>query len=108
MLVELAAANVEPVRDAFLAAADSVHSDGDRSRVLIAILDKPGISTAMAIAAIHSATGISSDGDKGRVLLDAANRYSKDPDVNAALRKAVSSLHSDGEYRAVMSQIAAQ
>jgi hypothetical protein len=59
----------------------------------------------MAIAAIQSATGISSEGDKARVLLDAANRYSKDSAVNAALRKAVDSLHSDGEYRAVMSEI---
>jgi hypothetical protein len=106
VLLELAAANVEPVRDAFFAATDSIHSDGDRSRVLMAILDKPGTSTAMAIAAIHSATGMSSDGDMGRVLLDAAERYSKDPDVNAALRKAASSLHSDSEFRAVMSEIA--
>jgi hypothetical protein len=106
VLVDLAATNVEPVRDAFFAAADSIHSDGDRSRVLTAILDKPGTSSAMAIAAIQSTTGISSDGDMARVLLDAANRYSNDPGVNAALRKAVESLHSDGEYRTVMSEIA--
>jgi beta-lactamase regulating signal transducer with metallopeptidase domain len=105
VLVDLAGANIEPVRDAFFAAADSIHSDGDRSRVLTALLDKPGTSSAMAIAAIQSATGISSDGDKARVLLDAANRYSKDAAVNAALRKAVESLHSSGEYRAVMSEI---
>ena len=106
VLVDLVATNVEPVRDAFFAAADSIHSDGDRSRVLTAILDKPGTSSAMAIAAIQSTAGISSDGDIARVLLDAANRYSNDPGVNAALRKAVESLHSDGEYRTVMSEIA--
>ena len=50
--------------------------------------------------------GISSDGDMGRVLLDAADRYSKDPVVDAALRKAVESVHSDGVYRSVMSEIA--
>jgi hypothetical protein len=71
----------------------------------MALLDKPGTSTAMAIAAIQSATRISSDGDMGRVLLDAADRYSKDPVVDAALRKAVESLHSDGVYRSVMSEI---
>jgi hypothetical protein len=108
VLLESAAANVEPVRDAFFAATDSIHSDGDRSRVLMAILDKPGTSSAMAIAAIHSATGMSSDGDMARVLLDAADRYSKDPSVNAALRSAVSSLHSDSEFRAVMTEIARQ
>jgi beta-lactamase regulating signal transducer with metallopeptidase domain len=107
VLIHLAGANnIELARDAFFAAADSIHSDGDRSHVLIALLDKPGTSSAVAVAAIQSATGISSDGDKARVLLDAATRYSNDPGVIAALRKAVESLHSDGEYRAVMSEIA--
>jgi beta-lactamase regulating signal transducer with metallopeptidase domain len=106
VLIHLAGANnIEPARDAFFAAADSIRSDGDRSRVLTALLDKPGTSSAIAIAAVQSATGISSEGDMARVLLDAANRYSNDPAVNAALRKAVASLHSDGEYRAVMSEI---
>jgi beta-lactamase regulating signal transducer with metallopeptidase domain len=105
VLVELAGANVEPVRDDFFAAADSISSDGDHSHVLMALLDKPGTSTAMAVAAIQSATRISSDGDKSRVLLDAADRYSKDPVVDAALRKAVENVHSDGAYRSVMSEI---
>ena len=105
VLVELAGTNVEPVRDDFFAAADTIHSDGDHSHVLMALLDKPGTSATMAIGAIQSATRISSDGDMGRVLLDAADRYSKDPVVDAALRKAVESLHSDGVYRSVMSEI---
>lgn len=106
VLMELVGVNVEPVRDDFFAAADSISSDGDHSSVLIALLDKPGTSSAMAVGAIQSATRISSDGDKARVLHDAAARYSKDPAVNSALRKAVESLHSDGEYRSVMSEIA--
>ncbi len=105
VLIELAGTNVEPARDAFFAAANSINSDGDRSRVLMVVLDKPGISSSLAVAAVQSATGISSDGDKARVLLDAAERYSSDPAVNAALRKAVESLHSDGDYRTVMSRI---
>ena len=105
VLVELVGTNVEPVRDDFFAAADTIHSDGDRSHVLLALLDKPGTSSAMAIAAIQSATRISSDRDKGRVFMDAAQRYSKDPKVDTALRKALESLHSDGVYRSVMSEI---
>ena len=105
VLIELAVTNVEPARAAFFAAADSISSDGDRSRVLMVVLNKPGISSSLAVAAIQSATGLSSDGDKARVLLDAADRYSSDPAVNAALRKAVESLHSDGDYRTVMSRI---
>ncbi len=108
VLVELAGVNVEPARDDFFAAADTISSDGDHSHVLMVLLDKPGTSTAMAIAAIQSATRISSDGDMSRVLLDAADRYSKDPDVDAALRKAVENLHSDGVYRSVMSEITRQ
>jgi beta-lactamase regulating signal transducer with metallopeptidase domain len=105
VLVELIPLNIEPVHDDFFAATDTISSDGDHSRVLMALLDKTGTSSAMAIAAIQSATRMSSDGDKGRVLLDAAHRYSKDSQVDAALRKAVESLHSDGEYRSVMSEI---
>lgn len=105
VLIELAHTNVEPAREAFFAAANSINSDGDRSRVLMAVLDKPGISSSLAVAAIESATGISSDGEKARVFVDAADRYSSDPAVNAALRKAVESLHSDGDYRTVMARI---
>jgi beta-lactamase regulating signal transducer with metallopeptidase domain len=105
VLMELVGTNLEPARDAFFAAANSISSDGDRSRVLMVVLDKPGISRSLAVAAIQSAIGISSDGDKARVLLDAADRYASDPAVNAALRKAVESLHSDGDYRTVMSRI---
>jgi beta-lactamase regulating signal transducer with metallopeptidase domain len=106
VLTELIADNVEPVADEFFASADSIHSDGDHSHVLLTLLDKSGTSSAMAIGAIQSATHISSDGDRGHVLLEAAHRYSKDPKVDAALRKAVESLHSDGVYRSVMSEIA--
>jgi hypothetical protein len=106
VLIELVGTNIEPVREDFFAAADTIGSDGDHSHVLMTLLDKPGTSTTMAIAAIQSATRISSEGDMSRVLLDAADRYSKDPVVDAALRKAVESLHSDGVYRSVMSEIA--
>jgi beta-lactamase regulating signal transducer with metallopeptidase domain len=105
VLVELARENVEPVRDDFFAAANTISSDGDHSHVLMTLLDRPGTSTNVAVGAIESATHISSDGDMGRVLLEAANRYSKDPVVDAALRKAVESVHSDGVYRSVMSAI---
>jgi beta-lactamase regulating signal transducer with metallopeptidase domain len=105
VLIELARTDIDPARDAFFAAANSINSDGDHSRVLMVVLDKPGVSSSLAVAAIQSATSISSDGDKARVLLDAAERYSSDPRVNAALRKAVESLHSDGDYRTIMSRL---
>ena len=72
----------------------------------MAAIDKPGTASTTVIAAIQSAKGMSSDGDMSRVLLDAASRYSADPSVSAALSKAVESLHSDGEYRTVMTEIA--
>lgn len=106
VLMELAGDNIEPIRDDYFAAANSIGSTGDQSQVLVTLLDKPGTSATTAIAAIQSATRISSDGDMSRVLLDAAQRYSQDPAVTAALRKAVESVHSDGVYRAVMSELA--
>ena len=106
VLMELAASNLEPVRDDYFAAANTISSAGDHSQVLVTLLDKPGTSTTMAIGAIQSATQISSDGDISRVLLDAADRYPRDPAVEAALRKAVERVHSDGIYRSVMSEIA--
>ena len=105
VLEELIQENIEPVRDDFFAATNTIGSDGDHGRVLMALLAKAGNSSAMAIAAIQSATRMSSGGDKSRVLLDAAHRYSGDPQVGAALRKAVESLHSDGEYRSVKAEL---
>jgi hypothetical protein len=105
VLTQLAGTNIEPCRDAFFKAANSIHSDGDRSRVLRVVLDRPTFSNSLVIAVIQSASGISSDADKARLLLDAAERYAGDPTVNAALRKAARSLHSDSEYRTVMSRI---
>ncbi len=49
VLIELVDTNVEPARDAFFAAANSINSDGDRSRVLMVVLDKPGISSSLAV-----------------------------------------------------------
>lgn len=108
ILMELAGTNIEPIRDDFFAATNTISSAGDHSQVLITLLGKPGTSATTAIAAIQSATRISSDGDMGRVLLDAADRYPRDPAVDAALRKAAESVHSDGVYRSVMSEIARQ
>jgi beta-lactamase regulating signal transducer with metallopeptidase domain len=105
VLTQLAGPNLDRVHDAFFTAAHSINSDGDRARVLMVLLDRPGVSSTLAIGAIQCAISISSDGDKARVLLDAAERYSSDPAVNSALRKAAESLHSDGDYRTVMSHI---
>ena len=105
VLIELLQANVEPARDDYFAATDTISSDGDHSRVLMSLLDKSNTSPVMAVAAIQSAARMASDGDKGRVLLDAAHRYSKDAQVDQALRKALESMHSDGEYRSIMSEI---
>jgi len=84
VLEELIHDDIEPVRDDFFAAINTIGSDGDHGRVLMALLAKAGNSSAMAIAAIQSATRMSSDGNKSRVLLDAAHRYSGDPQVGAA------------------------
>jgi beta-lactamase regulating signal transducer with metallopeptidase domain len=55
VLMELAGTNLEPVRDDFFSAANSISSSGDHSQVLVTLLDKPGTSSTMANRANASA-----------------------------------------------------
>ncbi len=91
-----------PVSDSFFDAANSISSDGDHARLLLALLSRRNLGSDVVVAAVQSAVKINSDGDKARVLLQAAD-YSTDPAIVAAVRKAVDSIHSDGDYRRVMS-----
>ncbi len=105
VLIELAGDNIDPIREPFFAATNSISSDGDRRRVLQTVLDKSGTSDAIAITAIESAARLSSDGDKSSVLLDAVDRYSSHLEVNTALRKALEGMTSDVDYRRVMTAL---
>jgi hypothetical protein len=91
--------------EALIAATDSINSDGEHARVLMAALNAGTIAKESVVLVIHSAERISSDGEKARVLARVAQRYSNDPQVASALRSAAKTIQSDGEYRRVMTAL---
>jgi hypothetical protein len=82
---------------------DNSSSDSERARVLCLLLARSTIPREAVLAIIESATHISSDGDKAEVLRQVIERYPDDPPLHAALRRALESIHSNSEYRRVMS-----
>ena len=100
------AASRDPgVAEALASAANTISSDGEHTRVLLAALNTGTLARDSVVLMIHSAERISSDGEKARVLARVAQRYSNDPQVAAALRSAAKTIQSDGEYRKVMSAL---
>jgi len=87
----------------YFKAVDSVGSDEEHARVLSELIKQRGLATAAVLRAIESAAKISSDEMKGKVLSEAAAAYSGDPQVRAALAKALDSIQSDSEYRRLAS-----
>ncbi|HYO80237.1 MAG TPA: M56 family metallopeptidase [Bryobacteraceae bacterium] len=98
ILVRLAA--LPPSPD-FLSAVRSIDSDGERRRVIDAMIERTD-STSAARSAAELAATLHSDGDKSQVLLAIATRRRSDPEVADAIRRAASRITSADEYRAVM------
>jgi len=92
------------VADALVTAADTISSDGEHAKVLMAALNS-AMAKDGVILVIRSAEKISSDGEKARVLTRIAERYGNDPQIGSALRSAAKSISSDGEYRRVMTAL---
>jgi len=90
----------------FFKTLDSIGSDEQRARVLSALLKQRGLANAAVLRAIVSAGKISSDELKAKVLSEAAGTYAGDPQVRAALAKALDSIQSDSEYRRLASALA--
>jgi hypothetical protein len=90
----------------FFKTLDSIGSDEERARVLSALLKQRGLTNAAVLRAIVSAGKISSDELKAKVLSEAAGTYAGDPQVRAALAKALDSIQSDSEYRRLASALA--
>ena len=90
----------------YFKALDSIGSDEERARVLSELLKQRGLANASVLRAIESAGKISSDELKAKVLTEAAGAYAGDPQVRAALAKALDSIQSDSEYRRLASALA--
>ena len=106
VLVEMRNVGKDPAAiEALVTAANTINSDGEHARVLLAVLNGPAIGRESVLLVIRSAERIVSDGEKAHVLTRIAQRYQSDAQVAAALRTAARSITSDGEYRRVMSAL---
>jgi len=104
VLREIAASHLTNASDEFFAAVDSIGSEDERGKVLSAMLQRRGIGTETVIRIIESAARISSDETKADILTKVVESSAgNDPQVRAALQKALNSIQSDGEYRRIMS-----
>lgn len=90
----------------YFKALDTVGSDEEHARVLSGLLKQRNLATAAVLRAIESAGKIFSDELKAKVLSEAASAYAGDPQVRAALSKALDSIQSDSEYRRLASALA--
>lgn len=87
-------------------AVDTINSDGERSRVLSALLKRDNPPRDTLLRLLKSAARISSDGEKANLLVMAARRAGDDPTVRAALYDAARTISSDAERERVISALA--
>jgi beta-lactamase regulating signal transducer with metallopeptidase domain len=91
----------DPLRASFFQAADSIHSDYDRRRVLIAMLNADGGSPETASLVGRAAKAMHSDHDKAEVLLAIPAASGAD---GCAVFKAARSIQSDNDKSRVLRQ----
>jgi hypothetical protein len=99
-------------RDAFFSAVNSIASDYDKSRVLVAAVEHgpmagPG-SDGFTIAAIHAARAIASDHDKAHVLVSVASRCSAADTVRTAYLATARTIASDAERARALTALVRQ
>jgi hypothetical protein len=87
---------------AFFDAANTVKSDYEHSRVLLAMLRGKSNAETLKLT-LKSALGIGSDYEKARVLLQVAAIGKDDKTVREALVEAARNIHSDYERGRVLS-----
>lgn len=87
------------LQDDYFSACATISSDGEHAQVLLRVLDGASLSSSLLLRVIDSATHISSNGEKANVLARVIRLNPKDDAVRSALRKSISTVQSDGEYR---------
>src|SRR3984957_5740356 len=86
-------------------AAESIHSDGDKRRVLSDIVMKDAGNNVSLVRATRAARRISSDGDKAEVLVEIAAPYRASDELHTVYFEAVNSISSDGDHARVLSKL---
>jgi beta-lactamase regulating signal transducer with metallopeptidase domain len=107
LLVSLAPFTLKDnLRDYTFEAVKTIHSDGEKHRVLTQFILQDS-SRATLILAARAALEINSDGEKAVVLIDLAPHLRGNSDLSHPFFRAAESIHSDGERaRVLMSVIA--
>jgi hypothetical protein len=85
--------------------ADRIPSDGDKARVLMNVLERRDAPAEAVVAAVQATSRVSSDGEKARLLLAAVGHASGKPDVRTEIRNALKTLHSDTDYRRIVTEL---
>ncbi len=94
------------LRDYTFEAVKSIHSDGEKHRVLTQfILQDPSRPTLTLVA--RAALDINSDGEKAVVLVDLASHLRGNSDLPHPFFRAAGSIHSDGERARVLMAVIA-
>jgi beta-lactamase regulating signal transducer with metallopeptidase domain len=96
----------DSLRDYMFEALATVHSDGEKRRVLTRFI-LTDVSRGTLNLAARAATDISSDGEKAAVLVDLAAHLRGNSDLSHPFFRAAESIHSDGERARVLMAVIA-
>ena len=89
------------LRDYAFEAVSTIHSSGDRRRVLFSFAQEdPSRATLAAVA--RSCEGIQSDGDKASLLVELAGHYRGNEDMRRPYFRTVESIRSSGDRARVL------
>ena len=91
------------VHESLILSVNTVHSDGERARLLSHFLERPGASTKDLDSILGVIEQISSDGEKSRLLQQVALKYGSGNPVRLAFFRALNTMNSNGERRETLS-----
>ncbi len=93
----------DSLRQSYFDALNTIHSDGDRRRVLTEVVEKADNDSKVLDAVGHSVEQMSSDHDKAEILqLPAIHSAVADPTALHSLVSAAASIHSDNDKANVL------
>jgi hypothetical protein len=97
----------ESTRSAYFKVLNSIESDGERCRVLAALLKRP-LAKEDLVRVFDAAAKLDSDGEKARLLAEGAGEIPADAVVRRAWFRAVDTINSDGEHRLALQALLKQ
>ena len=106
VLEKMATLSKKPVPGAFFDVAGTIHSDGDRARVLMAALAMHGSDPETAVRVLKSASGMNSDSDKATLVAASASNFHGEGIAHASAQ-VLQSIHGDGDRRRALEAVIA-